>query len=292
MPVNTARLHHTLARIADAKPQLLLQRALPLSNSAFRITASHGVNRLNIDEDGYNDLVMAATKRVFGLVPDTLVFLADDISRQIVLSAIIQANTEVRDYSEQNLRGMRAVSANVFADDSDNSIWRVIGDGDNRALVQNMKEDFSALLAARLERRAEAVVTANYAGEVPANGDYVYYYNPEFYQTGFGFALTSSDNKLQVYDRERNAAFAITAGHIIEINDGEALPKEYSLVARMLEDAGRSRAVLADVIAPAAFTAYLDYMRTLFAGTDYFAELERQIKSSRKSGGTMTTIHD
>jgi hypothetical protein len=290
--MENSRTFAALAKAAITPPVLLLQQATPLSNTAFRVVAAHAPSQLLLDENAYNDMIMLATDKQFRLLPDSLMSVKD-YSQQIINSMIIEANTEVLEYDETYIKDkMRVMSANVFVDDSDQTIWRVVGDGVDRMLVQSVHEDFAELLNARLARRANQVVaSANYIDINPENGDYIEYYNAEAGTLSWGFAVNTMED-LQVFDRAQQQLFKITAANILAAADGINLDNKYSLANRIMQD-DRSRFALAENISPSALSAYVDYMRTLFAGTDYFAELEKLIRQRRGKGpAIINTIHD
>lgn len=289
---STSRTYAALAKAAATPPVLLLQHAAQLSPSAFRVVACHGPSRLELDEAAYNNMIVAATNKQFRLIPDTLIPLSD-YSQQVVFSGIIEANTAIRDYDETYIKSnMRVMTANVFVDDSDQTIWRVVGDGPDKMLVQSVHEDFAALLNDRLVRRASQAVAASLPEFVVDNGDYIEYFHNDSGSLHWGFAMHSQDNKLQVFDRQDKELHAITTAHILSAADGNSLDKQYSLANRIQQENRDNHTVLADTITPSALNAYVDYMRTLFAGTEYFSQLEKLIKQRRTGGEVYNTIHD
>lgn len=285
------RLNETVARLAAAKPRLILQSAVELNPTTFRIVASHAPIAGELNEADYSEMLRNATEKKFSLIPDTVDVLTDENTHQEVITALIEASAPAKRYDEDYVRAnMRVLAANSFMDDTDQTIWRVVGDGDNRMLVQSLREDFAGLLSARLARTPGAVVaSAIYSGITPANGDYIYYYNTEAGNLAFGFAVTSGD-QLKVFDRTAAQLFDISAAHVVAAADGTTLDKKYSLAAHIMED--RSRQSLAENISPSALNAYLDYMRTLYSGTEYFRDLEKLVKLRRSLPGAQTTTHE
>jgi len=287
----SARFNETIAKIAETKPIMLLQRAIALAPMAFRVVATHAPYREQLTEQDYDQMLATATGNQFRLFPATLEPL-NNINGQYIVSFIAEANTAVKDYSEPYVREhMRVLSSNVFVDDSDNSIWRVVENGDQKYLVQSIKEDYAKLIGERLARRASQVVSsANYAGIVPANGDYLQFYASDKGNLAYGFAL-SSDGKLQVGERESGKLIEIAPAHVVAAVQGTSLEKKYSLAQHMINETGGT-AVLAEEISPAALTAFVDYFRTLYSNTDFFASLEKLVRNRRSQPRITELMHD
>jgi len=286
--VPSRRFHQAIAKIAEAKPTLLLQQAIALSNIAFRVTAAHAPHRQALSERDYDEMVAAATENKFRLFPDTLEIIGAERGQQII-SGIVEANSEVRDF-EANKERVRVLAANTFIDDVDNSIWRVVENSGKKFLVQSVKEDYASLIGARLARRAgQVVASANYPGLVPANGDYVQFYHPQG-QLAWGFAITAADNKIKVLERDSRQLVDITPAHVVAACDGLSLDKKHSAAHHML-DTSRHANILAAAIEDTALTAYLDYMRNLFGDTDYFRQLEKLIRERRNMINNDGVIH-
>jgi hypothetical protein len=282
-----------MASIASAKPTLILQNAMKLSPIAFRIVASHAPYKDALLESDYVAMVQAATNNQFQLLSDTFEPLGISNGQRVV-SGIIEAYTAVKDYDPSYVKDHMAVLAeNIFRDKDDDSIWNVVTNGDQKYLVQSVKEDFGQLIGARLARTsAQIVANANYAGIVPANGDYICYYSPNNHSLAWGYAL-ATDQELQVFERKEKKLHTIHPAHVVICAQGNSLDNKYNMVKWIAAQSPNTNRVLADDFTPAAQSAYLDYMRTLYSGTDYFTKLEQLIMHRRRTDiGELHLNHD
>lgn len=120
-----------------------------------------------------------------------------------LVCAFVELNAPSMEYNDKALSGMKKVSDNVFADTNDN-IWRTIGDGDSRMLVQDTEDDLANLL---MHRKSVAMVTASMEvslEEAYNTGDSVLWYDPSNERIHFGVAVA----KNLVFDTENQQAFA------------------------------------------------------------------------------------
>ena len=271
------RFHEAVAKIAESKPDLMLQQAKQLSNTAFSVTASHAPYREELTRADYENMVLSATNNQFRFVSDTLVKLRST-SSDVVVSGIIEANTMTKEYDETDVRNnMRVITANVFADNED-KIWRVVESGGVKHLVQSISEDFAQLIKSRLARRSNEIVSsAVYNGIVPADGDYVMFYDTNNSAINYGFAMTVAGD-LHVGSRHSNDFTKIDSSQVIMAADGDSLDRKHSLNHMMKAATPNESDFNSDT------EGYLNYMRQLFAGTDYFQGLEKLLSNRRRLG--------
>jgi len=295
------RIMTTLAKIKNSKPTLLLQEARQLNATAFRVVASFApIGKQPITANDLSEMVLTATDGQFRLIADTATPL-DKVHDQCVVAMIVEANTQVREYDEAFIKDKcRALAKNLFSDNED-KIWQVVDAGENKMLVQSVREDFAKLISSRLARKTNQIVSsisyqASYAGMLPANGDYICYYNPERQMLAWGFALATvraNEGDLNVFDRTERKLVPISTASVIpsRVVEGNSLDKKHSLLNYI--QSNMNTRVLAEDITPAAMSNILDYMRMLYADTDYFDELEDLVSLRNKTDvGSLTLNHD
>ena len=282
------KFHERLTAIASADPDMYLQNAYPLkgSNTAFRITATHAPVPMPLTRQNYFNMTATMMENSFCLIPDTL----EDVGNKgtlKVISAIVEANTQVKEFKEDEVRASyKCLSANIFIDDED-SIWKVVESNGQKHLVQQIKEDFGELIAARIARaRGNQIVSANFSGIVPNTHDYIAYYNVQSQSLGYGYALAG--DKLQVVDRRLREPVDITTANIIAVVDGNSLSKDYNANKHFSEE---NNEVLADTMSRGnLLDSYLTYYKSLFGGSQYYAQLEKLIAERKRFGNMNTPI--
>lgn len=178
-------------------------------------------------------------------------------SAKIVLSGFMRSKPEVRDAKES--ANLKMVVANVFMDESDNSIWQQQGN----QLVKTKTEDLSELVAIAsvqpINRREPKLALASvqpYVG--PTNTQYVAFVDPVTASLSFG-ARIGEDH---VYDPVNGVA---------EIAQ--------NLVVHVVNLNGQDRIEVAGVNASDA-DAMVDYYAKVYEyDPEYFAQLEDMIRS-------------
>lgn len=231
---------------------------------AYRIVASHAPFK-NID---YPKAVARTFNNMLVSVPDSLtVHREDNIP---VVSMIVRANVDSLPFNEENVQNMKSVRANIFMD-SDDNIWSVEGEGENRRLVQNAKEDLDEILSARLGRFS-VQAAEHKEPETFYNGDFISYYNTKFnkVRAGIGFHTKDGDIVLDVKNKTRynlEHAAVIAAGTIPDED------KRIEIDASLLQTS----------LPSSAANAHLDYMRKLFGNhPEYYNKLVELVKNQQR----------
>ena len=279
------RFNSVLAKVHESLPRLTLQTftAIPKSNnSVFRITASH-IKPANNRELLIKDYIAMASEQ-FGeslqLVPGSIEHVGNS-SHNCMVSALVAANVISKPVSRDELKtGFKMVSANVFMDDED-KIWRMQGDGDNRRLVQAIKEDFTALLASRVARSSTIVAgdIANYMGVTPNRGDYAIFYNTTAMDYDYGFTAIA-DGEIYVAPRTSTGIEKIVPEQIIDCVENADLPMEKrdtKILSMMLSNPKATTGNFSGDMAQ----EYLNYYRQIYADTPFFAAMEEHIANRR-----------
>lgn len=74
-----------------------------------------------------------------------------------LVQAFVAINADMRVADEEGMKGLTAVTANVFRDENDD-IWRTIGEGEHAMLVRKVDDDLTAILE---QRQCGSLVTAS-----------------------------------------------------------------------------------------------------------------------------------
>lgn len=266
----------SLASIANSGPILAIQSHDAIPNSdAFRVVASHNPGQFSVED--YAASVKRVTDGKFTLVASTLRTVLD--GHQPVVAFVIQPQLTSMEYTDESVKGMHVVRANVFTDESDN-MWKVVGEGKSRRLVQMSEDNLDEILASR---RARNVVHASYTPDVTfANGDYVFYFDPKVNEVVAGFGL-HTDKGSVVIERESCEMRPVAPQQVVEAFVGAALKSDTNEDLSLKVPPYKALATFDGGMAK----EYLEYARKLYGGTRFFTELEKWV-SKKKSGGNAT----
>lgn len=108
-----------------------------------------------------------------------------------LVCAFVALNAPAKSYDTDGLKGMKVIAENVFADAQD-KIWRAVGEGDSRMLVQDTEDDLSSLL---VTRGSHSIATASVdiqLEEAYAAGDGVLWYDADAEEVRSGVAVSNS----------------------------------------------------------------------------------------------------
>lgn len=256
---------------------LSIQKIYPIHKSLARIVAV-----TNNGEWNRNDFVEAIAH-----IYDNKVAVLDDAITDLssdyidMASLFVVPNTKTRPYTDNHLKGMKLISANVFAEDDD-KIWEVRGEGDDRVLVQLSNDNLEDILNTRRERTRMATASLHVLDEFDFNnGDYIMYLSKsENIRGGYGIHIAGIPDSY-VFDRKDQNLVRIVPAQIIDVASG--LEDDYCV---RFDFPHRAKANLTRD----ELNIYLDYMRRLFKGTAYFAKLEQLIRQKTTLPDT-TLLH-
>jgi hypothetical protein len=265
------RLYETISGALD-KPVVNIQkiRSLTKEKNTFSVVFASTTNNKNFGFKDYDLAVSAITENFFNIVEGSLYNVESNAS-QPLFRAILIANTNNIPYTETDIaeHGLTLVRANVFQDGNEN-MWRGVGEGKNKRLVQVSSEDFEAILNARKQRNP---ITAAYSPLHCEDGDYVQYFNPTTAALDFGFLVHNSDGDYVFSRSNADKLCPIEIDQIVEaamlknVGDNETLPPhEWANIQKVQSSFSKA--------------ALLDYMRGLFANTAFFTALEKAIRQS------------
>lgn len=267
----------SLKEITKGGPVLAIESYDQIPNSdAFRIIASHNPGQFT--EAEYDASLRRETDNKMRVIAGTTRVVHDGY--RPVVAFLTEPMLESKPYEEDTVKGMTVVTANVFSDEGDD-MWKVVGEGNSRRLVQMSEDNLDELLASRCARNNN-VIHASYTPDLAiANGDYVFYFDQKDHEVRAGFALHTADKGTVVIERESGEMRPIVPFQVVEAYIGAALKdpntkEDYSLKvpsyrATASFDGGMAK-------------EYLDYARKLYGGTRFFSELEKWV-GKKKAGG-------
>jgi hypothetical protein len=106
------------------------------------------------DEDSLDKAIASAFEGKIRLMHGSAHRPVDDAS---LVLACVELNSETRAFDESGVKGLTAVTANVFRDEGDN-IWRKHGDGETAVLVKDTADEIEAILS---QRQSVSIATAS-----------------------------------------------------------------------------------------------------------------------------------
>lgn len=270
-----------LQKMEKSYPAFSLQSYSEIPGSkgtVFRITASHA-NKQPYSANDYINMTNAEFGDNLALIPGSLE-LVNASDRMCVVSALMVSNTVSKPYDPS--QKLSVLASNVFIDD-DSGIWKLVGEGDNRRLVQAISEDLSKILAARLSNSPNVVLAnANYTGIVPERGDYAIYYSLATMDYRYGYAVPIENNQIMIAPRDGHTEEVISSLSMIDCVDRSSLnedKQDKKVIAAMM--GGNVNRITTNNMTPDLARVYLDYMRNLYADTPYFDTLEKLISIRR-----------
>lgn len=262
-------------------PQLRVQRAVRIGgpkSDTYRVLMSHQPG--DFSEVAYANGVQKTFDGRLSMVEGSL-DIVDTTGNLPLASMIVVANVQSKPYDQKSVEGMKVITANVL-EDADSGIWKVVGEGEDRRLVQASNDDLEGLLQAR---QARNVVTASVNDEIPFdNGDYLFYYdiNQHEIRAGYGY---HSDNGIAVFDRKSMKVVAgVVPEQLITVVEASCIDADKQV---KFERNHRAQAKLTSGMAE----AYLNYMRQLYSGTVFFDKMEKLVAQRRAMGDNGMSMH-
>jgi len=263
-------MRHTLNRVqevasANIKVTADIQHIFPLGNDSYRAIVSLS-SASAVTEEQFNEAVGSAVGYRAKTVASTAVKVSDFGN---IYSCFLTANTPSKPYSEA--ANFQLMAANLFIDGEKN-LWKVVGEGDQRRLIQTSNDNLDEILKSRLSRR---VITASYnSGTEVATGDYALFFNSRIQEVDAGFVVGTEDG-LAVFSRKTEQLEPITAKNVIEA----AVGSDIEAVNQPFEPKYQETA-----IAKEGLDKYLSYMKRLYSGTEFFKKLEEEISERHNMG--------
>jgi hypothetical protein len=277
---NRPRFLQALAKVHTSLPDLSLQSFTTIANSnntVFRFTAAHGKAAKDLNLGDYCTMVTSSFGDQFSLIPGSMDLVASTNLKDIV-SGIVVSNTVSKPVTREDLKNeYRLVSANVFMDEED-KIWKMVGDGNERRLVQAIKEDLDKILESRMARRSSEIVASsliNYVGLSPERGDYVMYYSVNSMDYNYGYGVVAG-NSILVAPRNNHTVETIVSEQIIACVESESLPEEKQDKRVMAMMFNNPKATTQNFSSDMG-SEYLNYMRQIYADTPFYEKLEELI---------------
>jgi len=220
------RTFELVASVASRLPAMQIQDYRTIGKDKFAVLFTSSKTNVAFDQHDYSAALAEQTDNKLSIVADSLFYspINDARSTTPLLTCIISANNEVVPYSDEELkkRGLTSVAGNVL-EDEENTIWKIVSNGDNKHLVQVTKDDYSGLLA---KRRQRAQMTASTQDAVAKAGDvfdvgfqdtdFVYFINPEIEAMDYGIAIKTSGGNNYVVSKSTKNPVQIEAHQVIE----------------------------------------------------------------------------
>lgn len=271
-----SRVSAKVSNLKGTNPDLTLvdYECLSSDKSVFRIITTHP--SFSYEADKYVESVNTLFDNKMSLVAGTLVKVENPRAGETTHTMIVATNKEVRPYTEASTKGMKLITANMY-EDSNEDIWNVVGEGNDRNLVQLSDDDSEAIMAARISKRSVTASTVDDVNFEVQNGDYVLAYDLVKDTVVSGFLL-SFDDGIKVVDRNNLRNVTIShQGQIVACVEGASLNADNKGLNI------NNKEIVATFTADQA-KAYLDYARVLYGNSKYFTDLEALINERLSMG--------
>lgn len=261
------RIYQMTASASDGLPVLKVEAFKPIDKNNFALIFSSIATNKDFNQAEYSAALNSITDNKLSIVADSIFRI--ESNKVPVMRCIAASNIEAIPAKQETIASMKKISANVLEDDN-GIMWKMVGDGDNRHIVQVSQEDFGELLAKR--RRITQMTASVEDGLVIdyRDTDYVYFMNPEIEAMDFGFMVKAS-NKDYVVSRALKAPVKVLPHQIVEAagtNGGKI-----NLTQRRREIAAANSSD--------PTTAYINYLKELYgAKSDYVKDYEKAIRGS------------
>lgn len=252
--------------------------ANPLTVRAFSPDHALLIFETSASENGsfadYEETLAELFDGKFRCVADTMFEFEHSYSKAPLMRVVVARNANSKDYTPENQKGMKLVSANVFQDAEDETLWKLVESNGAKRLVQTTQEDFTGIFASKLARNS-VVASTNDAVVSYYDGDYVSFFNTASGAVDYGFVGIRQDGHY-VQSRNSGKTVRILPDQILEaacFADHETTLGGKTLTMPAFK---KAEMVLADTH---SWEAYVDYMRTLYGNTDFFKALEKLIRA-------------
>jgi hypothetical protein len=234
-----------------------IQQFSALGNQSYSIVASVSSGSPSLEE--LTAAISDATNNRIRVVEDSVRKLSDFGN---LFGFFAVANTPSVEYKEA--ANMKVLAANIFEDD-ENCIWKVVGTGDERRLVQTSNDNLDEILAAKLSRR---IVTASYEDHAVAKtGDFCVFFNTKSHKVESGFAA-ETDTGIQVFSTASKTWESAPEKTILGSIEGSSIENQ-PIQAQYLETA----------VTQESLKKMVDYMGKLYEGTEFYAKMVELINN-------------
>lgn len=258
----TKRMMQVVAGAYVNKPQVNLQQSDRICAGFYATVFSIPIDK-EFSFAEYNDAVSDLTDGNFTIEANSLYNVGPKVFRCILASTV-----ESVPYSDDALTDMKlhAVRANVFMDNENDVIWRLEGEGDNKRLIQDSKQDFGALLEAK---RSRTPIIASDDVYVPyEENDYAHFFNHQTLSMDFGYVV-SRDNKDYVFSRSTSSLVPIvTAAQVVIADQPDTM-----------KNPGRQKNNMI-IASEYSIDSYLDFLRKMYgADNPYYKAWEQAVRA-------------
>ena len=131
----------------------------------------------------------------------------------------VVANLETISVSEASERGLRPVTASLFLDKEDESVWNVTSSPDGQILVREGKENLSALLETARVRDVSAPELASFNSA--DSGDFIAFVDPLSGNMRGGMVLASTEDGVEVITPDSEETEIVSNNEIVDVIDPE-----------------------------------------------------------------------
>jgi len=121
----------------------------------------------------------------------------------------VKRHTTSLPYNDESLKGKHVINANVFKDETDNKLWKAVGEGDNRRLVLISEEDQTDVLKRLYNPNLRVAVASAAEKSFVSQGDCVAFYNEEKAEVEFGLAAS--------YDNKDDVITVVTSSEVLDV---------------------------------------------------------------------------
>jgi len=180
----------------------------------------------------------------------------------------VKRNTVSLAYNDENLKDKHVISANVFKDASDD-LWRLVGEGDNRRLVQISEEDQTEILKRAYNPNLKRALASVYK-ELPCEaGDFVAYYNEDTASVEFGLAASYNDKNKTIGVVSKDKKELVTAPSVAILASTNAVD---------------FRTTSLEATASDALQQYINYLRSYYGENNALIEGFQSFLTSKRRG--------
>lgn len=188
-----------------------------------------------------------------------------------VIRFLAMPTAESKPYSEEVVKDMALASANIYIEGG-SKIWKVVGEGDNKRLVQSSEDDLDEILNSRkryLNIASEVIET------IPVSmHDFISFASTEDGHVMFGSIIGATDEHLLVAPYKQATVAKISPYQVLVAVPAEEVDKQYEILPDFQKQG--EKLSLANVTEEDT-TKNLDYYRKLWGDKAMFFEKLTQL---------------